>query len=88
MADTAEPASETARPDWRIVGDWFDLCNCAIGCPCVFGSNPTYGFCEGVLTWIVRGGHFGDVELGGNFGVVLVMHWKATSSTRTASSAF
>jgi len=38
-------------PDWRITGDWWDLCNCAIGCPCNFGSDPTYGFCEGVLTW-------------------------------------
>jgi hypothetical protein len=63
-------------PEWRIAGDWFDLCNCAIGCPCVFGSNPTYGFCEGVLTWIIRGGNFGGVALGGDLGVVLVMHWE------------
>ena len=62
-------------PEWRITGDWFDLCNCAIGCPCVFGSNPTHGFCEGVLTWIVRTGSFGQVPLGGDLGVVLVMHW-------------
>lgn len=62
-------------PDWRITGDWFDLCNCAIGCPCVFGANPTYGFCEGVLTWVIRTGSFGDVKLDG-FNVVLVMHWE------------
>lgn len=62
-------------PDWRITGDWFDLCNCAIGCPCVFGSNPTLGFCEGVLTWVIRTGSFGDVTLD-EFGVVLVMHWE------------
>jgi hypothetical protein len=63
-------------PDWRIEGDWFDLCNCAIGCPCVFGSNPTLGYCEGVLTWLIRGGHYGTVRLDGGFGVVLVMHWQ------------
>ena len=76
MADTKQDASNPPAPEWRIVGDWFDLCNCAIGCPCVFGSNPTHGFCEGVLTWIIRDGHFGDVRLGGDLGVVLVMHWE------------
>lgn len=62
-------------PGWRITGDWFDLCNCAIGCPCVFGSSPTLGYCEGVLSWAIRDGNFGAVPLAG-FGVVLVMHWQ------------
>jgi hypothetical protein len=43
-------------PSWRLVGDWWDLCNCAIGCPCNFGSDPTLGYCEGVLTWLIRDG--------------------------------
>ena len=46
----AEPDPNT--PDWRLTGDWWDLCNCAIGCPCNFGSDPTLGYCEGVLTWL------------------------------------
>src|SRR5215510_3372830 len=42
---TSMPAlDDTPIPDWRLTGDWWDLCNCAIGCPCNFGSNPTYGF--------------------------------------------
>lgn len=61
---------------WRIAGDWWDLCNCAVGCPCVFGSDPTHGFCEGVLTWLIREGHYGEVELGGNLAVVLVIHFE------------
>src|SRR5829696_8272391 len=25
--------TETSEiPEWRLVGDWWDLCNCAIGC--------------------------------------------------------
>ena len=48
--DCPQQASQETTPDWRIVGDWWDLCNCAIGCPCVFGSDPTLGYCEGVLT--------------------------------------
>lgn len=62
-------------PPWRIAGDWFDLCSCAIGCPCVFGGTPTTGTCEGVLTWIIREGQFGDVPLGG-LNAVLVVHFE------------
>ena len=59
---------------WRIAGDWWDLCNCAIGCPCNFGSDPTLGYCEGVLTWLIREGHYGDLRLDGDLAVVLVIH--------------
>lgn len=74
-APDAQAQPQTAPPDWRIVGDWWDLCNCAIGCPCVFGSNPTLGYCEGVLTWLIRDGSYGTTPLGGNLAVVLVAHW-------------
>jgi hypothetical protein len=70
----AEPATDI--PDWRLVGDWWDLCNCAIGCPCNFGSNPTLGYCEGVLTWLIRDGNFGSLKLKKNLAVVLVIHWE------------
>ncbi len=58
-------------PDWRLTGDWWDLCNCAIGCPCNFGSSPTYEFCEGVLTWRIREGNYGDLTSARDLGVVL-----------------
>ena len=70
-------AKRQTAADWRIAGDWWDLCNCAIGCPCVFGSNPTHGVCEGVLTWLIREGHFGDVQLGG-LAVVLIVHFEGS----------
>ncbi|HVM78237.1 MAG TPA: DUF1326 domain-containing protein [Stellaceae bacterium] len=75
-------------PGWRIVGDWWDLCNCAIGCPCVFGSNPTHGFCEGVLTWLIREGNYGEVRLGGGLAVVLVMHWAGNVFDRNREFGF
>lgn len=62
----------TSIPGWRIQGDWFDLCSCAIGCPCIFSSNPTQGFCDGVLSWIIRGGHYGETPLDGLCFVALV----------------
>ena len=81
-------AKETTRPGasqpgdvdtpWRIAGDWWDLCNCAIGCPCVFGSEPTLGYCEGVLTWLIHDGEFGDIGLGGGLAVALVIHFEGS----------
>jgi hypothetical protein len=67
----------SAVPAWRLQGDWWDLCNCAIGCPCVFSSPPTLGYCEGVLTWLIRAGTFGATKLDG-LAVVLVIHFKGT----------
>jgi hypothetical protein len=52
-------------PAWRLVGDWFDVCKCAIPCPCTFAQPPTYGDCDGVMAWHVREGNFGEVRLDG-----------------------
>jgi hypothetical protein len=71
-------------PDWRLVGDWWDLCNCAIGCPCNFGSDPTLGYCEGVLTWLIREGNYGELKITGDLAVVLIIHWRANAAERTA----
>jgi hypothetical protein len=54
---------------WRLAGDWFDVCKCAIPCPCTFAQAPTYGDCEGILAWHIREGRYGDVSLDG-FNVV------------------
>ncbi|MBH61635.1 MAG: hypothetical protein CL569_04135 [Alphaproteobacteria bacterium] len=66
---------EDSTTPWRIQGDWWDLCNCGIGCPCLFGENPTLGYCEGVLTYIIREGHHGEVDLGG-LTVIFVVHFE------------
>jgi hypothetical protein len=50
-------------PSWRITGDWFDNCSCAVACPCTFAQAPDNNFCEHVLFWHIREGHFGEVEL-------------------------
>jgi hypothetical protein len=52
-------------PQWHVAGDWFDVCKCAIPCPCTFAQAPTYGDCEGVLAWHIREGLYGDVRLDG-----------------------
>jgi len=49
--------------NWHIAGDWFDNCSCAVACPCTFGQAPDNNFCEHVLFWHIREGHYGEVEL-------------------------
>ena len=29
-------------PDWKVSGDWFDVCKCSIPCPCEFAQALTY----------------------------------------------
>ena len=50
---------------WHVAGDWFDVCKCAIPCPCTFAQAPTYGDCEGILAWHIKDGHYGDARLDG-----------------------
>jgi hypothetical protein len=52
-------------PEWRLVGDWFDICSCDIPCPCEFAQAPTGNSCIGMLAWHIRQGHYGDVRLDG-----------------------
>jgi hypothetical protein len=50
-------------PDWKVSGDWFDVCKCTIPCPCEFAQAPTYGDCDGVLAYHVRSGRYGQISL-------------------------
>src|SRR5258705_13156380 len=52
-------------PEWRLAGDWFDMCSCNIPCPCEFAQAPTNNACQGMLVWHIREGHFGGVRLDG-----------------------
>lgn len=50
-------------PQWRLAGDWFDVCRCRVPCPCTFAQAPDEGECNGILAWHVREGRYGDVGL-------------------------
>jgi hypothetical protein len=50
---------------WTMSGAILGACNCDWGCPCNFDAPPTYGHCEGMYTWVVRDGCYGDVPLDG-----------------------
>lgn len=52
-------------PDWKVYGDWFDVCKCNIPCPCEFAQTPTYGDCDGVLAYHIKNGIYGQTTLDG-----------------------
>jgi hypothetical protein len=62
-------------PDWKASGDWFDVCNCSIPCPCVFAQAPTYDDCLGVLAYHIKKGNYGQTPLDG-LNVLLLSYFK------------
>ncbi len=58
---------------WEIEGDYFESCNCAVGCPCTFLGMPTDGHCDIAAAFRVERGRYGQVPLDG-LGVVAVFH--------------
>ena len=50
---------------WSIKGQWFDVCRCAIPCPCSWAEPPDDDYCEGILVWHIQDGRYGDVRLSG-----------------------
>src|SRR5215510_380707 len=52
-------------PKWKASGDWFDVCQCNIPCPCEFAQAPTYEECDGILAYRIKKGNYGDIPLDG-----------------------
>ena len=50
---------------WKVTGTYFEACNCAAACPCVFLSAPTEGNCTVVIAWHIDKGNSGKVSLDG-----------------------
>jgi hypothetical protein len=58
---------------WKVTGTYFEACNCAAACPCVFLSAPTEGNCTVVIAWHIDKGNFDKVPLDG-LNVALMAH--------------
>ncbi len=70
---------------WTAEGDWVNTCSCDSGCPCLFYSDPTKGYCDSMDAFHIRKGKYGDVRLDG-LNVVLASHspgnlWKGNWTT-------
>lgn len=60
-------------PPWSLAGTYFEACNCAVACPCVFLSAPTTGECTLLIGWHIDQGHFGELRLDG-LNIVLAVY--------------
>ncbi|HET7093176.1 MAG TPA: DUF1326 domain-containing protein [Thermomicrobiales bacterium] len=58
-------------PSWHLSGAYFENCNCAVVCPCLFSTEapftarPTEGACEVGFGFHIDHGRFGDASLDG-----------------------
>ena len=51
---------------WSLSGEWYEVCSCKMVCRCNFGpAEPDQGWCSGLLTFDIRRGESGGVDLGG-----------------------
>ena len=54
--------------NWHLSGDFLELCNCEVVCPClIYGltAAPSEGHCDGGFAWHIEEGEFNGVELNG-----------------------
>ena len=59
--------------NWKMTSIYFEACNCATACPCLFLSAPTDGECTAMVAWHIDSGSFGNVNLDG-LNVALAVH--------------
>jgi len=72
---------DTVQP-WSIAGSYYEVCNCEVICPCrrkagEKGGNPSYETCDFALSWLIKEGHAGALDLAG-LKVVLGGRWETT----------
>src|SRR4051794_5585962 len=53
---------------WSVEGTYFEACNCLPICPCRQvggrdGARSTFGVCDFALSWWIRRGHAGELDL-------------------------
>ena len=73
--ETTTASTKGEIPNWRVTGDWFDVCKCNIPCPCEFAQTPTYGDCEGILAYNIKKGNYDEIHLD-DLNVIVLSYFK------------
>jgi len=58
-------ATSGVAAEWSVKANYAESCSCSPSCPCVFGSKPTLGHCDGTSLVEIEKGRYGDVALDG-----------------------
>lgn len=53
----------TEKTDWKLQGSYFETCNCATACPCIWLQDPSEGDCKLLVAWHIETGRFADQAL-------------------------
>ena len=58
------------RIPWQVSGSYYEVCNCDAICPCrkqgeKKGGRSTYGHCDFALSWCIKDGNAGGINLSG-----------------------
>ena len=61
----AAAAINNNTPSWKVSGDWFDVCNCNIPCPCTFAQTPTYEDCNSIMAYHINRDSYEETNLDG-----------------------
>jgi hypothetical protein len=72
---------DTIQP-WSVAGSYYEVCSCEAICPCrrsdgQKGGKPTYETCDFALSWWIKEGHAGAIDLAG-LKVVMGGRWETT----------
>jgi hypothetical protein len=67
---------------WNVSGSYYEVCNCEAICPCrrqrgEKGGRPTYENCDFALSWWIKNGRAGAIDLSG-LKVVMTGRWQTT----------
>jgi hypothetical protein len=58
---------------FTVEGDYFEVCNCEVSCPCIWLRPATQEFCDVFLAWHVASGEKDGVDLAG-LNAVMTVH--------------
>lgn len=77
-----ESSMDTPPPPWHIAGSYYEVCNCEVVCPCrrqngAMGGKPTYENCDFALSWWIKDGALGAIDLA-DMKVVMAGRWETT----------
>jgi hypothetical protein len=67
---------------WSVAGSYYEVCNCEAICPCrrsdgQMAGRPSYENCDFALSWWIKQGHAGSIDLAG-LKVVMAGRWETT----------